>query len=90
VKTISKIATIAALLIAGITAASAQNTTRAPYDQPSRNWNSGLMMTGPSYYGGYGVGGWSDPSDYRSGHSPTNLFATPGSQEDRDIGNQGG
>jgi hypothetical protein len=89
VKLITKIATIGALLAAGISTASAQNTTRSYYDQPSRNWNSGLMA-GPSYYGGYGTGAWSDPSDYRSGFSNTNLFATPGSQEERDIGNQGG
>lgn len=83
-KLITKIATIGALLAAGISTASAQNTTRSYYDQPNRNWNSGLMA-GPSYYGG-----WNDPSDYRSGYSNTNLFAAPGSQEERDIGNQGG
>lgn len=86
-KLITKIATIGALLAAGISTASAQSTTRSYYDQPSRNWNSGLMAA-PSYYGG-GYG-WNDPSDYRSGSSNTNLFARPGSQEERDIGNQGG
>lgn len=88
-KLITKIATIGALLAAGISTASAQNTTRSYYDQPSRNWNSGVMA-GPSYYGYGGGYGWNDPSSYRSGYSDTNLFATPGTQEDRDIGNQGG
>ena len=82
-KLITKIATIGALLAAGISTASAQSTTRTNYDQPNRYWN-GSLMAGPSYYG------WNDPSGYRSGYSDTNLFATPGSQEDRDIGNQGG
>ena len=85
-KLITRIATIGALLAAGISTASAQSTTRA-YNQPNGYWN-GSLMAGPSYYGG-GYG-WNDPSSYRSGFSDTNLFATPGSQEQRDIGNQGG
>ncbi len=85
-KTVTKIAMIVTLLASGITAASAQqNRTRAPNDPPAPG-----IMSAPSYYGGYGAGGGNDLMNYRSGNSDTNPFATPGSQEERDIGNQGG
>lgn len=90
VKNILKLATIGAALAVTVTAASAQSTGRNAYDQPARNWNSGLMA-GPSYYGyGNGAGHWNDPTNYRSGESNTNFWATPGSQEERDIGGSGG
>jgi hypothetical protein len=48
VKYISKIAMIGAVLAAGVTAASAQNTGRPSIDTPTRNWNSGLLAQ-PGY-----------------------------------------
>lgn len=87
-KLIYKIAMIGTVLASGIVTASAQSTTRRSYDQPNRYWN----MQAPSgsysnYNGGYG---WNDPTSYRSGESDTNMWATPGTQEQRDIGANGG
>ena len=85
-KLIYKIAMVGTVLASGIVTASAQNTTRRSYDQPNRYWN----MQAPSgeYFGGNNT--WNDPSSYRSGESNTNMWATPGTQEERDIGNAGG
>ncbi len=86
-KLVYKLAAIGTILAATVATASAQNTTRRSYDQPSRYWDSGLVG-GPAYYSGRGYN--NDPSNWRSGNSDTNMFATPGTQEERDIGNQGG
>jgi hypothetical protein len=87
VKLITKIAAIAAVSAAGITAASAQMA--GPYGPYGP---SAPVMAAP-YGAPYGepgpAGGWNDPSDYRSGFSGTNMWATPGTQEQRDIAAQG-
>jgi hypothetical protein len=85
-----KIAMIGTVLASGIVTASAQNTTRRSYDQPNRFWNMQQAPSGAYYGGGYGYGSWNDPSSYRSGESDTNMWATPGTQEQRDIGANGG
>lgn len=86
-KLIYKIAMIGTVLASGIVTASAQNTARRSYDQPNRFWN---MQTPSDAYYNSGYGGWNDPSSYRSGNSDTNNLATPGTQEERDIGGAGG
>lgn len=87
-KLIYKIAMIGTVLASGIVTASAQNTARRSYDQPNRYGTMQAPSEGSYYNGGYG--GWNDPSSYRSGESNTNMWATPGSQEQRDVGGQGG
>lgn len=84
-KTTIRISAIAAVLAAGVSVASAQ--TAVPYGA------SGPMAAPYSYepysYEGGPVGGWNGPSDFRSGFSDTNFWATPGTQEQRDIEAQG-
>lgn len=87
-KLVYKIAMIGTVLASGIVTASAQNTTRRSYDQPNRYWN--MQAPSDSYSNHNGGYGWNDPSSYRSGDSDTNMWATPGTQEQRDIGAAGG
>ena len=85
-KLVSKIAIVGALLISGATAASAQNTGRPSIDNPTRNWNSGLM-TGPSYgYYGYGEAGRGFEAHNNYGVSPDYLWATPQNDSYNDHG----
>lgn len=85
-KLVSKIAIVGALLMSGATAASAQNTGRPAIDNPTRNWNSGLM-TGPSYYG-FGeagpYGAFEDHNNY--GVSSDHIWATPQNDNYNDHG----
>lgn len=76
-KNISKIAMIGAVLAAGVTAASAQNTGRPSIDNPTRHWESGLM-TSPGYSGGgygYGPVEYMDHNNY--GVAKDYIWATP-------------
>jgi len=84
VKAVYKAALIGAMLASGISAASAQNTGRSAYDNPTRNWSSGLMG-GSSYYSGSGSGFNNDPV-YRE-QSEIHLWATPQAGDERELNN---